>query len=90
MFLTEEAEVRKELATAGLSMDSGTTVLIKRGQDGCGYGTAHLAVPYDVVIMLAKAETVIVGWTKCRIRLLERKQPKCFRCQRPEHCGGTQ
>jgi len=46
---------------------------------------ARVDLPLRDVITLTKAKAVVVGWTRCRVKLLEKKQSTCYRCQRQGH-----
>lgn len=76
----KEADVLNGLTATVLTTSPGVSVMLKKGRDGHGYGTGHLMVLYDFSIKFAKADTVTVEWTKCRVKLLEKKQTKSFRC----------
>lgn len=81
MKLQRKLKGRKELAALDVASSDATKMSLKERRDGRGYGTALVTVPYNAAIKMAKVVSVVVGWTRCRVRLLERKQPKCFRCQ---------
>lgn len=55
-------------------------------RDNTGGGrVARVDVPMAVATRLAKSRAIKVGWSKCRIELLERKVFRCYRCQEPGH-----
>jgi len=57
---------------------SETQVLVR---DNIGGGrVVRLEVPMAVALRLAENKTVRIGWSRCRVKLLEPKSPKCFKC----------
>lgn len=64
-----------------------TQVLVR---DNIGGGrVARLEVPMAAALRLAENKTVKIGWSRCRVKLLEHKSPKCFKCCNIGHVAST-
>lgn len=81
----KEADVREGLAAASVILQNVATFAIWGGRDDRGYGLVIIMVSCNVAIRLVETGVVVVGWTRCRVWLLERMQPKYFRCQGSGH-----
>lgn len=78
----DEKQVETDIKTA----DPGLTDTIVRVRENTGGGkVAQLNVPVEVAARLAESEPIKVGWSLCRVKLLERKQPLCYNCQERGH-----
>lgn len=69
--------MRKGLATASIAPQDMASILMKREREVRGYGSAVIIVMipyYNVAILLVEVGAVVVCWTRCRVRLFERKQ----------------
>lgn len=48
-----------------------------------GGRVASLRVPMEAAAKLDQGKYIRVGWSQCRVKLIEPKRPMCFRCQSP-------
>jgi len=90
----EEADVESGLSRAGLvrgdyAKDGAQAVFLRRNPGGRGDTVARINVTYTAALKLAGARSVVVGWTVCRVRLLEKSRPTCFRCREQGHIAAT-
>lgn len=53
-------------------------IVVRAGGAGCG-GSICFRTSYQDVIKITKGRHVMVGWTSCRVRLLESDTPRCFK-----------
>ncbi|XP_026819043.1 uncharacterized protein LOC113557682 [Rhopalosiphum maidis] len=60
-------------------------ISIRKNGGSRGDRVARVDLPFRDAIALAEAKVVVVGWTRCRVKLLEKKQTTCFRCQQKGH-----
>lgn len=85
----EAEDVANSLAKAGVtvaaSSSGGNTITIRKNGGSRGDLVARVDLPFRDAIKLAEAKAVEVGWTRCRVKLLERKETTCFRCQQKGH-----
>ena len=86
LFLDLEATATKaEIANAV----GGGDVKVMRLEDmGRGLKKAVVMVPIVAALEVLKKKSVQIGWSWCRVRLLEReqiKQPRCFKCLQVGH-----
>lgn len=86
----EEEEVRDSLHKAGvdpgeLGEPGSNHIVLRDNPGGRGGRVVRINVSFSAAIKLAEAKAVVVGWTKCRVKLLEKKQPTCYRCQGKGH-----
>jgi len=81
----EAGEVADVLARSGIPDVVADDVKIWRNAGGRAELVASLSLPFKDAISLAECKAVVVGWTKCRVKLLEKSQPTCFRCQEKGH-----
>lgn len=81
------AEVLDGLQRAGadIGMDQVSSISVRKNVGGRGDCVARVNLPFSEAIKLAEIKTVTVGWTRCRVKPLEKKQPSCFRCQEKGH-----
>ena len=84
---SDAADVATGLQHAGVPAAAFTSghITVRKNDGGRGDLVARFDLPYRDAITLAKAGPVMVGWTRCRVRLLEKSQPTCFRCQEKGH-----
>lgn len=68
----ERADVREGLTTASNVSQDLDRVAIKDGYKSRRYGSMVITVPCNVAIQLAEPGAVVIGWTRCCIRLHER------------------
>jgi len=82
----EPEDVVSGLDGAGIVVDA-TTVLIRKnnGRRGDVDRVARVDLPFRDAIALAVVKAVEVGWTRCRVKLLEKKQSTCFQCPQKGH-----
>ncbi|XP_060881839.1 uncharacterized protein LOC132953400 [Metopolophium dirhodum] len=81
----EVGEVVDVLARMGIPDVVVDDVKIWRNAGGRNEFVASLSLPLKDAITLAESKAVIVGWTKCRVKLLDKSQPTCYRCQQKGH-----
>jgi len=85
----ETEDVVGGLAKAGVvvAASDGNAVSIRKngGKRGAHDRIARVDLPLRDAIALAEAKAVVVGWTRCRVKLLEKNQPTCYRCQQKGH-----
>lgn len=77
----EPEEIVGSLASAGVASIAAEDLVVRRNSGGRGELVASLSLPLRDAIQLAKAKSVTVGWTRCRVKLLDTTQPTCYRCQ---------
>lgn len=75
-------EIRNDIITTDANL-VGTNITIRENPGG-GL-VARLDVPMATASKMAERRIIKIGWARCRIKLLERKSPRCFRCQAPGH-----
>lgn len=57
-----------------------------RVRENAGGGrVAKLNVHMSTAAMMAERGSVKVGWSQCRVKLLEHGKPTCYRCLQPGH-----
>jgi len=54
-----------------------------------GGRVAKIMLPMEMAMQLANLVHIRVGWRKCRIKLIETKLPRCFKCQSRGHIAAT-
>ncbi|CAI6360091.1 unnamed protein product [Macrosiphum euphorbiae] len=81
----EADEVADVLARLGIPDVAADEVKIWRNTGGRAELVASLSLPLKDAIALAESKAVVVGWTKCRVKLLDKRQPTCYRCQQKGH-----
>lgn len=83
----EVSEVKNGLTQAGDSVagDVDNNMTIRKNAGGRGDFVAWVVLPNGGAIKLSEAKVVIVGWPRCRVRLLEKNLPTCYRCQQKGH-----
>lgn len=76
-------EVLKRLQKVGISVDvkGRSPVSIWKNAGGRRGYVAKVNLPFNEAIKLVEAKTITVGWTRCRVKPIEKTQPSCFRCQ---------
>lgn len=77
----EAEDVVSGLAQATITGISDENVTIRKTTGGQGEYVACLNLSLRDAITLAEKKVVTVELTRCRVKLLERSQPTCFRCQ---------
>lgn len=77
----EPEEIVGALASAGATSVTAKELVVLRNSGGRGDLVASLSLPLREAILLAEAKNVTVGWTRCRVKLLDTTQPTCYRCQ---------
>lgn len=83
-------DVEAGLLGAGLTREDysweGTpTIILNKNAGGRGDVVARVDVPHEAALNLHRAGTVGVGWTRSKVKLLEKKHFTCFRCRQPGH-----
>jgi len=79
-------DITREILAADESLLE-TQVLVR---DNIGGGrVVRLEVPMAAALRFAENKTVRIGWSRCRVKLLEPRSPKCFKCSRTEHMAST-
>lgn len=68
------------------ALDSCLTGVTARIRENSGRGKVAITnVPMETASRLAEAGRLKIGWSLCRVKLLERKKPACHRCLKPGH-----
>jgi len=75
--------IRKAGVSAGV--DEAATVSTWKNSGSRGGYVARVNLPYKEAIKLVEAKAVTIGWTRCRVKPIERAQPSCYRCQERGH-----
>lgn len=78
-------EVLEGLVRAEITGVTAGDVRIQKNAGDRGEYVASLSLPLMDAIQLAETKVVVIGWTKCRVKLLEKNQPTCYRCQEKGH-----
>jgi len=86
---TEPEEILGALASAGVTSVTPEELTVRRNSGGRGELVASLPLPLRDAILLAEARNVTIGWTRCRVKLLDKNQPTCFRCQQRGHLAAA-
>jgi len=73
------------ITLAGVTGVTSDNVTIRKNSGGRGEFVASLHLPLKDAITLAEKKAVTVEWTRCRVKLLAKNQPTCFRCQGKGH-----
>lgn len=73
--------VKAEISPDELSLNNCNRVTVRASQGGRGYGVARVDLSMATAIKLGEGRTVMVGWTRCRVKLIEKRQPTCHQCQ---------
>jgi len=81
----EAEDVVSDLVNMGIPGVLPDDLKIWRNTGGRAERVASLSLPLEHAITLAEHKTVIVGWTKVRVKLLEKSHPTCYRCQQKGH-----
>jgi len=81
----EAGEVIDVLKRTGIPDVAADDVKVWRNSGGREEMVASLSLPLKDAIALAESKAVVVGWTKCRVKLLDKRQPTCYRCQQKGH-----
>jgi len=81
----EAGEVADALARSGTPDVVADDIKIWRNAGGRAELVATLSLPLKNAISLAESKAVFVGWTKCRVKLLEKSKPTCYACQQKGH-----
>ncbi|KAL4132895.1 hypothetical protein QTP88_009971 [Uroleucon formosanum] len=82
----EAEDVVSGLAGAGIVVEAkSVSIRSNGGKRGDLDRVARVDLPFRDAIALAVAKAVEVGWTRCRVKLLEKRQSTCFRCQQKGH-----
>jgi len=82
----EENAVKSSLTQAGVAPqelvnDGKCTISLRDSPGGGGARVARLDVSYPAALTLAGIGHVVVGWTRCRVKLLEKRKATCYKCQ---------
>ena len=81
-------EVSEGLKKAGVDVSVGgdkPPIAVWQNSGGRGGFVARISLPFKDAIKLAEAKTVTIGWTRCRVKPIEKSQPSCYRCQERGH-----
>jgi len=85
----EVEDVVAGLAQTGVKVAAadtdGNRVTVRKNSGGRGERVARVDLPLRDAITLAEKKAVMVGWTRCRVRLLEKTETSCYRCQQKGH-----
>lgn len=81
----EVEDVLIGLAQAEVTGVAAEDVAIRKNPGVRGDYVASLNLPLRDAITLAERRVVTVRWTRCRVKLLEKGQPTCYRCQDKGH-----
>lgn len=73
----------EEAVVAAVPDLAGMKVTIRVNPGGGRVG--RLDAPLPAAVRLAEMGKLHVGWSRCRVKLLEAKEPKCYRCQKRGH-----
>lgn len=68
------------------------TISINIRENPGGGKVARFTTTLEAAARLAEISTIRVGWSRCRVKLMERKLPICYKSQKREHmaysCNG--
>ncbi|KAE9522339.1 hypothetical protein AGLY_017263, partial [Aphis glycines] len=73
----------EEAVAAAVPDLAGMKVAIRVNPGGGRVG--RLDAPLPAAVRLAEMGKLHVGWSRCRVKLLEAKEPTCYRCQKRGH-----
>jgi len=65
--------------------DGNLSIRINGGRRGDHDRVTRVDLPLRDAIALAEAKVVVEGWTRCRVKLMEKKQSTCYRYQQQGH-----
>jgi len=78
----DEQEVTKQIKACDPDL-AGVEITLKRNTGG---GTvAQFRARMETAVKLAELRSIKIGWSLCRIKLLEPRPPVCYRCQERGH-----
>ena len=82
-----EEDVIEGLRQVGVEAgaDRSPSVSVWKNSGGRKSFVARVNLPYREAIKLTEAKAVTVGWTRCRVKPIEKNLPTCFRCQERGH-----
>lgn len=83
----EVTDIVKELEAVGVGPDvlAMEGITVRASSNGRAGQVVRFSLPIAVAINLAEKRRITIGWTRCRIRLLEKRTSFCFRCQERGH-----
>lgn len=81
----EETEVASQLS----NFDDSFRDCKIRLSDGRGGRTAFCRIPMKVASKIAGGGRIRIGWAMCKVRLLERKDRVCYKCQGTGHIAAN-
>lgn len=86
----EEEEIKSGLIRAGvppeaLTHNEKSFIVTSTNRGRRQDRVVRIDVPYSTAIILAESRYLVLGWTRCRIRLLKKLQSTCYRCQEKGH-----
>lgn len=84
-WLSEE-DAREEIRRANVCLNDAE---IAFRENAGGGRVAKVILPMEKARQLADLAHIRVGWRKCRIKLIETKLPRCFRCQSRGHIAAV-
>jgi len=85
----EPEEIIVALASAGVTSVAPEELVVRRNSGGRGELVASLSLPLRDAILLVEAKNVTIGWTRCRVKLLDKNQPTCYKCQQRGHLAAA-
>jgi len=88
--LVNEDDVKSCLTQAGvepreLDQNGKSSISLKTNPGGRDVWVARFDVTYPAALTLMGAGHVRIGWTQCRVKLLEKAQVTCYKCQEKDH-----
>lgn len=83
-------DVTSSLTKASVSpkdftFDGVSRVTTRLSEKGRIYGVTRVDLLFPTIIMLAKRKYMTMGWTRCRLKLFEKRQLTCYCCQKKGH-----
>lgn len=64
-------------------------VFLRRNLGGRSDMVARIDAMYSAALKLAGARSVVIGWTACWVRLLEKNRPTSFQCSEQGHIAAA-
>ena len=83
----DKEDIVNGLLKAGIDVGDTARATVSTWKNAGGRGgyVARVSLPFKEAIKLAEARAVTVGWTRCKVKPIEKAQPVCFRCQERGH-----
>lgn len=80
-------EIIEGLQKAGIDVGEAASSSVSTWKNAGGKGgyVARVNLPFREAIKVVEARAITVGWTRCKVKPIEKTQPICFRCQERGH-----